>query len=449
MLRYLPVRRVHARQVLDSRGNPTVEVEVTVGEGVIGINGYTGRAIVPSGASTGKFEAVELRDGEKGCYTGLGVRKAVENVNTKLAEAILGENALDQSYIDKKIIETDGTDNKSNVGANAALGVSLAVARAAAAALRVPLYQYLGGCHTRQMPVPMMNILNGGRHADNTVDLQEFMIMPTGAENMEQAIRMCAEVYQFLRIILKQKGLSTAVGDEGGFAPDLSDSESVLEVILEAVKKAGYEPGKDISIAIDAAASELYDEERGVYVFPGEGKMKGEEVLRDSGEMIEYYEKLTEKFPIVSIEDGLEEDDWEGWKYLTEHLGKKIQLVGDDLFVTNIKRLHCGIGLDVANAILIKVNQIGTLTETLDAVEMAQHAGYRAVISHRSGETEDSFIADLAVACGAGQIKTGAPCRSDRNAKYNQLLRIHEQLGTLGRYTDPFAKKSQKKPCIK
>ena len=445
MLRYLPVRRVHARQVLDSRGNPTVEVEVTVGEGVIGINGYTGRAIVPSGASTGKFEAVELRDGEKGCYTGLGVRKAVENVNTKLAEAILGENALDQSYIDKKIIETDGTDNKSNVGANAALGVSLAVARAAAAALRVPLYQYLGGCHTRQMPVPMMNILNGGRHADNTVDLQEFMIMPTGAENMEQAIRMCAEVYQFLRIILKQKGLSTAVGDEGGFAPDLSDSESVLEVILEAVKKAGYEPGKDISIAIDAAASELYDEERGVYVFPGEGKMKGEEVLRDSGEMIEYYEKLAEKFPIVSIEDGLEEDDWEGWKQMTKRLGDKIQLVGDDLFVTNIKRLACGIKLGAANAILIKLNQIGTLSEALDAVEMAQKAGYRAVISHRSGETEDAFIADLAVATGAGQIKTGAPCRSDRNAKYNQLLRIHEALGELAVYENPF--KENEKNC--
>ena len=438
MLRYLPVRRVHARQVLDSRGNPTVEVEVTVGEGVIGINGYTGRAIVPSGASTGKFEAVELRDGEKGCYTGLGVRKAVENVNTKLAEAILGENALDQSYIDKKIIETDGTDNKSNVGANAALGVSLAVARAAAAALRVPLYQYLGGCHTRQMPVPMMNILNGGRHADNTVDLQEFMIMPTGAENMEQAIRMCAEVYQFLRIILKQKGLSTAVGDEGGFAPDLSDSESVLEVILEAVKKAGYEPGKDISIAIDAA-------ERGVYVFPGEGKMKGEEVLRDSGEMIEYYEKLAEKFPIVSIEDGLEEDDWEGWKQMTKRLGDKIQLVGDDLFVTNIKRLACGIKLGAANAILIKLNQIGTLSEALDAVEMAQKAGYRAVISHRSGESEDSFIADLAVATGAGQIKTGAPCRSDRNAKYNQLLRIHEALGELAVYENPF--KENEKNC--
>ena len=445
MLRYLPVRRVHARQVLDSRGNPTVEVEVTVGEGVIGINGYTGRAIVPSGASTGKFEAVELRDGEKGCYTGLGVRKAVENVNTKLAEAILGENALDQSYIDKKIIETDGTDNKSNVGANAALGVSLAVARAAAAALRVPLYQYLGGCHTRQRPVPMMNILNGGRHADNTVDLQEFMIMPTGAENMEQAIRMCAEVYQFLRIILKQKGLSTAVGDEGGFAPDLSDSESVLEVILEAVKKAGYEPGKDISIAIDAAASELYDEERGVYVFPGEGKMKGEEVLRDSGEMIEYYEKLAEKFPIVSIEDGLEEDDWEGWKQMTKRLGDKIQLVGDDLFVTNIKRLACGIKLGAANAILIKLNQIGTLSEALDAVEMAQKAGYRAVISHRSGESEDSFIADLAVATGAGQIKTGAPCRSDRNAKYNQLLRIHEALGELAVYENPF--KENEKNC--
>lgn len=445
MLRYLPVRRVHARQVLDSRGNPTVEVEVTVGEGVIGINGYTGRAIVPSGASTGKFEAVEFRDGEKGCYTGLGVCKAVENVNTKLAETILGENALDQSYIDKKIIETDGTDNKSNVGANAALGVSLAVARAAASALRVPLYQYLGGCHTRQMPVPMMNILNGGRHADNTVDLQEFMIMPTGAENMEQAIRMCAEVYQFLRIILKQKGLSTAVGDEGGFAPDLSDSESVLEVILEAVKKAGYEPGKDIRIAIDAAASELYDEERGVYVFPGEGKMKGEEVLRDSGEMIEYYEKLAEKFPIVSIEDGLEEDDWEGWKQMTKRLGDKIQLVGDDLFVTNIKRLACGIKLGAANAILIKLNQIGTLSEALDAVEMAQKAGYRAVISHRSGESEDSFIADLAVATGAGQIKTGAPCRSDRNAKYNQLLRIHEALGELAVYENPF--KGNEKNC--
>ena len=434
MLRYLPVRRVHARQVLDSRGNPTVEVEVTVGEGIIGMNGYTGRAIVPSGASTGKFEAVELRDGEKGCYTGLSVQKAVDNVNTRLAEAILGENALNQSYIDQKIIETDGTDNKSSVGANAALGVSMAVARAAAAALRIPLYQYLGGCHTRQMPVPMMNILNGGRHADNTVDLQEFMIMPVGAENMEHAIRMCAEVYQFLKIILKHRNLSTAVGDEGGFAPDLPDSESVLELIMEAVKKAGYEPEKDICIAIDAAASELYDEERGVYVFPGEGKMKGEEVLRDTGEMIDYYEKLIEKFPIVSIEDGLEEDDWEGWAYLTGKLGKRVQLVGDDLFVTNTRILREGIEKGIANSILIKINQIGTLTETFAAIEMAKRAGYTAVVSHRSGETEDSTIADIAVGTNALQIKTGSLSRSDRIAKYNQLLRIEEDLGEVASY---------------
>ena len=438
MLRYLPVRRVHARQVLDSRGNPTVEVEVTVGEGVIGINGYTGRAMVPSGASTGKFEAVELRDGEKGNYGGLSVHRAVENVNTRLAEAILGENALNQRFIDHKIIETDGTDNKNSVGANAALGVSMAVARAAAAALRIPLYQYMGGCHTGRMPVPMMNILNGGRHADNTVDLQEFMIMPAGALNMEEAIRMCGEIYQCLKIILKQKKLSTAVGDEGGFAPDLEDSERVLELIMEAVKKAGYEPGKDIYIAIDAAASELYDKDRNSYVFPGESLMKGKEILRDSEQMIEYYERLLDQFPIVSIEDGLEEDDWEGWKKLTKRLGERVQLVGDDRFVTNIKRLSCGIRQKAANAILVKVNQIGTLSEALDAVEMAQKSGYRVVISHRSGETEDSFIADLAVATGAGQIKTGAPCRSDRNAKYNQLLRIHEELGELEIYENPF-----------
>ena len=438
MLRYLPVRRVHARQVLDSRGNPTVEVEVTVGEGVIGINGYTGRAMVPSGASTGKFEAVELRDGEKGNYGGLSVRRAVENVNTRLAEAILGENALNQRFIDHKIIETDGTDNKNSVGANAALGVSMAVARAAAAALRIPLYQYMGGCHTGRMPVPMMNILNGGRHADNTVDMQEFMIMPAGASNMEEAIRMCGEIYQCLKIILKQKKLSTAVGDEGGFAPDLEDSEKVLELIMEAVKKAGYEPGKDIYIAIDAAASELYDKDRNAYVFPGESLMKGKEILRDSEQMIKYYERLLDQFPIVSIEDGLEEDDWEGWKKLTKYLGARVQLVGDDLFVTNIKRLSCGIRQKAANAILVKVNQIGTLSEALDAVEMAQKSGYRVVISHRSGETEDSFIADLAVATGAGQIKTGAPCRSDRNAKYNQLLRIHEELGELEIYENPF-----------
>ena len=438
MLRYLPVRRVHARQVLDSRGNPTVEVEVTVGEGVIGINGYTGRAMVPSGASTGKFEAVELRDGEKGNYGGLSVHRAVENVNTRLAEAILGENALNQRFIDHKIIETDGTDNKNSVGANAALGVSMAVARAAAAALRIPLYQYMGGCHTGRMPVPMMNILNGGRHADNTVNMQEFMIMPAGASNMEEAIRMCGEIYQCLKIILKQKKLSTAVGDEGGFAPDLEDSEKVLELIMEAVKKAVYEPGKDIYIAIDAAASELYDKDRNAYVFPGESLMKGKEILRDSEQMIKYYERLLDQFPIVSIEDGLEEDDWEGWKKLTKYLGARVQLVGDDLFVTNIKRLSCGIRQKAANAILVKVNQIGTLSEALDAVEMAQKSGYRVVISHRSGETEDSFIADLAVATGAGQIKTGAPCRSDRNAKYNQLLRIHEELGELEIYENPF-----------
>lgn len=440
MFRYLPVRKIQARQVLDSRGNPTVEVEVTVGEGIVGINGYTARAIVPSGASTGKFEAVELRDGKKGYYTGLSVEKAVENVNTKLAEAVIGENALDQNRIDQILIDTDGTDNKSNVGANAALGVSMAVARAAAMALRIPLYQYLGGCHSKKMPVPMMNILNGGKHADNTVDLQEFMIMPVGAEKFEEGIRMCVEIYQILRIILKERFLSTAVGDEGGFAPDLADSQEVLALIVQAVEKAGYKPGEDILIAIDAAASELYDENLNCYYFPGESQMKGKEVLRDSGEMIAYYEELVRKFPIISIEDGLHEDDWEGWKEMTERLGKTVQLVGDDLFVTNIKRLKCGIQLHAANAILVKVNQIGTLSEAMDAVKMAQNAGYRAVISHRSGETEDAFIADLAVATGAGQIKTGAPCRSDRNAKYNQLLRIAEQLEKQAVYENPFGR---------
>ena len=440
MFRYLPVRKIQARQVLDSRGNPTVEVEVTVGEGIVGINGYTARAIVPSGVSTGKFEAVELRDGKKGYYTGLSVEKAVENVNTKLAEAVIGENALDQNRIDQILIDTDGTDNKSNVGANAALGVSMAVARAAAMALRIPLYQYLGGCHSKKMPVPMMNILNGGKHADNTVDLHEFMIMPVGAEKFEEGIRMCVEIYQILRIILKERFLSTAVGDEGGFAPDLADSQEVLALIVQAVEKAGYKPGEDILIAIDAAASELYDENLNCYYFPGESQMKGKEVLRDSGEMIAYYEELVRKFPIISIEDGLHEDDWEGWKEMTERLGKTVQLVGDDLFVTNIKRLKCGIQLHAANAILVKVNQIGTLSEAMDAVEMAQNAGYRAVISHRSGETEDAFIADLAVATGAGQIKTGAPCRSDRNAKYNQLLRIAEQLEKQAVYENPFGR---------
>lgn len=437
MFRYLPIRRINAREVLDSRGNPTVEVEVTVGEGIIGIDGYTGRAIVPSGASTGQFEAVELRDGKKR-YKGLGVQKAVDNVNQKLAEAVLGENALNQIYIDQLLIEADGTANKEHIGANAILGVSMATARACAKALRLPLYQYLGGCHTKRLPVPMMNILNGGKHADNTVDLQEFMIMPAGACCFSEALRMCAEIYHELKGILKEQGLSTAVGDEGGFAPDVRDSREILKLIVEAVEKAGYKPGKEIGIAIDAAASELYDKEKNVYSFPGESKMTGAQVQRDAREMVEYYKELADEFPILSIEDGLHEDDWEGWKMMTAELGGKIQLVGDDLFVTNIKRLRCGIDLSVANAILVKVNQIGTLSEALDAVEMAKSAGYRAVISHRSGETEDSFIADLAVATGAGQIKTGAPCRSDRNAKYNQLLRIEEYLGSVAEYHSPF-----------
>ena len=439
MLRYLPIRKIHARQVLDSRGNPTVEVEVTVGEGVIGINGYTARAMVPSGASTGKFEAGELRDQEKDKYLGLGVEKAVQNVNTKIAEAVLGENALNQMYIDQILQYTDGTDNKGNLGANATLGVSMAVARASAMAMRIPLYQYLGGCHASRLPVPMMNILNGGCHADNTVDLQEFMIMPLGTDCFPEALRMSAEIYQHLKCILRQRNMNTGVGDEGGFAPDVKDSRQVLELIMEAIEKSGYRPGKEIGIAIDAAASELYDEERGVYVFPGESQMTGKEILRDSGEMIHYYQTLAQDFPVVSLEDGLHEDDWEGWKNMTKALGSHLQLVGDDLFVTNIKRLGCGIRLDAANAILIKVNQIGTVTEALDAVEMAHRAGYRSVISHRSGETEDPFIADLAVATGAGQIKTGAPCRSERNAKYNQLLRIHEHLGGLAIYQNPFS----------
>ena len=434
MLRYLPVRKIHARQVLDSRGNPTVEAEVTVGEGIVGINGFTGRAMVPSGASTGKFEAVELRDGNREEYLGQSVKKAVENINSRLADAIIGENALNQAWIDRLILDTDGTENKSSAGANATLAVSLATARAAAGALRIPLYQYLGVCHTTKLPVPMMNILNGGKHADNTVDLQEFMIMPAGAGCLEKGIRMCAEIYQHLKLLLREKGLSTAVGDEGGFAPDLADSREALTLIVHAVEKAGYKPGDEISIAIDAASSELYDEEKGVYFFPGESRMKGEKIYRDAREMTAYYEELVEEFPIVSIEDGLCEDDWDGWKYLTEHLGKKIQLVGDDLFVTNVKRLSEGIEKGIANAILIKPNQIGTLSETLDAILLAQKAGYRTIISHRSGDTEDTTIADLAVAVNAGQIKTGAPCRAERTAKYNQLMRIEEELGNSGSY---------------
>ncbi len=439
MYRYLPIRKVHGRQVLDSRGNPTVEVEVTVGEGIVGVNGTTGRAMVPSGASTGTFEAVEIRDGSKRKYMGLGVEKAVSNVNTKLADAILGENALDQNAVDSLLLEADGTENKSNVGANAMLGVSMATARAAAKALKLPLFQYIGGTHAKRMPVPMMNILNGGVHANNTVDLQEFMIMPVGAENFHTGLRMCVEIYQYLKIILKEEKLSTSVGDEGGFAPDLADSREVLSYIVRAVERAGYRPKEEVAIAIDAAASELFDGEKDAYYFPGETQKKGKTVLRSGKEMVDYYKELVQEFPIVSIEDGLHEDDWDGWKHLTRELGDKIQLVGDDLFVTNIKRLRCGIKLQAANSILVKVNQIGTLSETMDAVEMAQKAGYRAVVSHRSGETEDSFIADLAVACGAGQIKTGAPCRSDRNAKYNQLLRIEEYLGCQACFENPFA----------
>ena len=437
MYRYLPIRRIYAREVLDSRANPTVEVEVTVGEGIMGIDGYTGRAIVPSGASTGKYEAVELRDGEER-FGGLGVKQAVKNINTRLSDRIVGENALNQAYIDRILQEEDGTDNKSSLGANATLGVSLAVARAAAKALRLPLYQYLGGVHAKQMPVPMMNILNGGKHADNTVDLQEFMIMPVGACCFRESLRMGAEIYQRLKIILKHRNLSTAVGDEGGFAPDLGSSQEVLEIMMEAVEKAGYRPGEDVVFAIDAAASELYVEDKEAYYFPGESKMSGKEIYRTSDEMIEYYQDLIEKFPIQSIEDGLEEEDWDGWKKMTQKLGERMQLVGDDLFVTNPKRLACGLKLGAANSILVKVNQIGTLTEALDAGSMAQQRGYRAIISHRSGETEDTFIADLAVASSAGQIKTGAPCRTERTAKYNQLLRVEEYLGAVAEYKNPF-----------
>lgn len=412
---------VYAREILDSRGNPTLEVEIRL-EG-----GAMGRAAVPSGASTGKFEAVELRDGGQR-YHGLGVKRAVEYVNTTLAEVLMFEDAHDQAAIDRLLVETDGTENKSRLGANALLGVSLAVARACAAQMQIPLYRYLGGINARVMPVPMMNVLNGGVHADNTVDLQEFMIMPVGAACFHEGLQMCSEVYHTLKKLLKVAGYSTAVGDEGGFAPNLKNAEEVLTYLVDAVKLSGYVPGKDFKIAIDAAASELFDEESGNYVFPGESEMTGVRVERNSQEMVEYFRRLVEGFPICSIEDGLQEEDWEGWQMLTKTLGHKVQLVGDDLFVTNTKRLERGIKEQAGNSILIKVNQIGTLTESLEAIEMAKKAGFTAVISHRSGETEDSFIADLAVAVNSGQIKTGAPCRSERVAKYNQLLRIEEEL---------------------
>lgn len=417
----LEIISVRGREILDSRGNPTVEAEVTLEGGAIG------RAAVPSGASTGKFEAVELRDGDER-YHGQGVLKAVEHVNNDLAEAIIFENALNQKAIDRLLREADGTENKEKMGANAILGVSMAVARAAANGLNIPLYRYLGGIGASRMPVPMMNILNGGKHADNTVDLQEFMIMPVGAPSFKEGLRMCSEIYHTLKKVLKAGGYSTGVGDEGGFAPDFKNSREVLSNIVEAVRLSGYKPGEDIKIAIDAASSELYDEESGLYLFPGESEMTGNMVKRTATEMVAYYEELIREFPIISIEDGLQEDDWEGWKLMTETLGGRIQLVGDDLFVTNTKRLKKGIGSGVANSILVKVNQIGTLSESFEAIEMAKRAGYTTIISHRSGETEDSMIADIAVAVNSGQIKTGAPCRSDRTAKYNQLLRIEESL---------------------
>lgn len=413
---------VYAREVLDSRGNPTVEVEVYTESGAFG------RALVPSGASTGEYEAVELRDGDKERYLGKGVLKAVENVNEVIAPAIIGLDVTDQVGVDKTLIELDGTENKGKLGANAILGVSMAVAHAAADYLGLPLYQYLGGFNAKALPVPMMNILNGGAHADNNVDIQEFMIMPVGAPTFREALRMGTEIFHSLKAVLKAKGYSTAVGDEGGFAPNLQSNEEALQTIIEAIEKAGYKPGEEIMLAMDVASSELYNKEDGKYYLAGEG------VVKTSEEMVAWYEELVAKYPIISIEDGLDENDWAGHKLLTERLGKKVQLVGDDLFVTNTKKLAEGIEKGVGNSILIKVNQIGTLTETFDAIEMAKRAGYTAVISHRSGETEDSTIADIAVATNAGQIKTGAPSRTDRVAKYNQLLRIEDQLGDTAIY---------------
>lgn len=421
MFRKLRITDIYAREILDSRGNPTIEVEVLAGEDIVG------RAQVPSGASTGRYEAMELRDGEER-YHGLGVTRAVNHVNDKIAREIIGMNVFDQCEIDRVLIRLDGTENKSNLGANAMLGVSLAVARTAAEALNIPLYRYLGGVNAKKMPIPMMNILNGGRHADNTIDIQEFMILPVGACCFQEGLRMCTEVYHELKRLLQKKGFSTAVGDEGGFAPNLVDAKEALQLIVKAIGKAGYCAGEEIAIALDVAATELYHKEFHKYVFAGEGKQSGHGVIRSSQEMINYYQELIREFPIVSIEDPLDEEDWEGWKLLTATLGREIQLVGDDLFVTNTKRLKRGIEQHIANAILVKVNQIGTLTEALDAVEMAKMSGYQVILSHRSGETEDSILADLAVATNAGQMKTGAPCRSERVAKYNQLLRIEENL---------------------
>ena len=416
------IELVYAREVLDSRGNPTVEVEVALESGAVG------RAIVPSGASTGAFEAVELRDGDKGRYIGKGVEKAVANVNEIIAPELEGMDAFDQPAIDALMIELDGTHNKGKLGANAILGVSMAVARAAAEELGLPLFQYIGGVNAKQLPVPMMNILNGGEHADNSVDVQEFMILPVGAKSFREGLRMGAEVFHSLKKVLSERGLACGVGDEGGFAPNLGSNREALELIVEAIETAGYKPGDDVRLGLDVAATEMYDKETKLYDLKHEGKKLTAE------QMVDLYEEWVNNFPIVTIEDGLDEEDWDGWKVLTDRLGKKVQLVGDDLFVTNTERLEWGIEAGVANSILIKVNQIGTITETLDAIEMAKRAGYTAVISHRSGETEDTTIADLAVAVNAGQIKTGAPSRTDRVAKYNQLLRIEEMVGEQARY---------------
>ena len=416
------IESVYAREVLDSRGNPTVEVEVVLESGA------EGRAIVPSGASTGAFEAVELRDGDKSRYLGKGTQTAVDNVNNIIAEQLEGMESTDQPAIDALLIELDGTHNKGKLGANAILGVSMAVARASAEELGLPLYQYIGGVNAKQLPVPMMNILNGGEHADNSVDVQEFMILPVGAKSFREGLRMGAEVFHSLNKVLSERGLASDVGDEGGFAPNLGSNREALELIVEAIEKAGYEPGKDVMLGLDVAATEMYDKETKLYDLKHEGKKLTAE------QMVDLYEEWVNNFPIVTIEDGLDEEDWDGWKVLTDRLGKKVQLVGDDLFVTNTERLERGIEAGVANSILIKVNQIGTITETLDAIEMAKRAGYTAVISHRSGETEDTTIADLAVAVNAGQIKTGAPSRTDRVAKYNQLLRIEEMVGEQARY---------------
>ena len=424
MKEYLEIENVKALQVLDSRGNPTVQVEITT-EG-----GFSGVALVPSGASTGSFEAVELRDGDKSTYLGKGVRKAVDNVNNIISKEIIGMNVYNQIELDKKLIEIDGTENKGILGANATLGVSLAAAKAAAASLGMTLYNYIGGANAKVLPVPMMNILNGGKHADNTVNIQEFMIMPVGAKTFSECMQMGVEIYHTLKKVLKEKGLASGVGDEGGFAPNLSSDEDALKLIVEAIEKAGYKPGEQVVLALDVASTEMYDEAKkigkeGCYYF-----WKTDE-LKTVDEMIDYLIELTEKYPIISIEDGLAEEDWDGWKKLTDKLGNKIQLVGDDLFVTNIKRLQKGLDLKVSNSILIKLNQIGTLTETLDAIELAKKNGYTAVVSHRSGETEDTTLADVAVATNAGQIKTGAPCRTDRVAKYNRLLNIESELGNL------------------